>query len=83
MQIDAITVLEKARDTAEKLAESDEPNRCKAKVYASLAIAYDLKQKCSEAVYYANKAKEFRQLQRVVPNSVHKNVLDILENNAH
>ena len=80
---DAIKVLEKARDTAEKLAESDEPNRCKAKVYASLAIAYDLKQKCFEAVYYANKAKEFRKLQRVVPNSVHKNVLDILENNAH
>ena len=43
---DAIEVLEKARDTAEKLAESDEPNRCKAKVYASLAIAYDLKHKC-------------------------------------
>ena len=81
---DAIKVLKKARDTAEKLAESDEPNRCKAKLFASLAIAYDLKlQKCSEAVYYANKAKEFRELQRVVPNSVHKNVLDILENNAH
>ena len=79
----AIAVLEKARDTAEKLAESDEPNRCKAKVYALLAIAYDLKQECSEAVYYAKKAMKFRQLQKVVPNSVHKNVLDILENNAH
>ena len=79
----AIKVLEKARDTAEKLAESDEPNRCKAKVYASLAIAYDLEQKCSEAVYYAKKAMKFRQLQKVVPNSVLKNVLDILENNAH
>ena len=79
----AIKVLEKARDTAEKLAESDEPNRCKAKVYASLAIAYDLEQKCSEAVYYAKKAMKFRQLQKVVPNSVLKNVLNILENNAH
>ena len=83
---DAIEVLGKARDTAEKLAElSNEPNRCKAKVYASLAIAYDLKlQKCFKAVDYAKKAiTEFGELQRVVPNSVHKNVLNILENNAH
>ena len=80
---DAIEVLEKARNTAEKLAESDEPNRCKAKVYASLAIAYDLKQNCSEAVYYAKKAMEFRQLQKVIPNSVHEIVLKILEKNTH
>ena len=54
---EAIEVLERARDTAEKLAESHEPNKCKAKVYTSLAIAYDFaEQKCSEAVHYAKKS---------------------------
>ena len=74
---DAIEVLEKARDTAEKLAENDEPNRYKAKVYASLAIAYDLKQKCSEAVNYAKKATEFGELKTFIPNSVYEIVLNI------
>ena len=81
---EAIEVLERARDTAEKLAESDEPNKCKAKVYTSLAIAYDLaEQKCSEAVYYAKKAMEFRELERVIPNNAHKKVRKILENYTH
>ena len=81
---EATEVLERARDTAEKLAESDDPNKCKAKVYTSLAIAYDLaEQKCSEAAYYAKKAMEFRELERVIPNNAHKKVLKILENYTH
>ena len=53
---EAIEVLESARDMAEKLAESDEPNVCKTKVYTSLAIAYDSVEKDSDAVNYAKKA---------------------------
>jgi hypothetical protein len=34
---EAIEILESARDMAEKLSESDEPNVCKTKVYTSLA----------------------------------------------
>ena len=53
---EAIEILESARDMAEKLAESDEPNVCKTKVYTSLAIAYDSVEKDSDAVNYAKKA---------------------------
>ena len=63
---EAIKVLERALDTAEKLAESDKPNNCKAKVYTSLAIAHDLKQNSSETVGYAIKAMEFPQLKKVL-----------------
>jgi tetratricopeptide (TPR) repeat protein len=56
---EAIKILESARDMAEKLPESDEINVCKAKVYASLAVAYDSVQKNSEAVKYVRKALEF------------------------
>ena len=62
----AIEVLEKARDTAEKLAESDEPTVCKTKVYTSLAIAYDLVQKKSGAVRYAKKAMEFDRIEKII-----------------
>ena len=79
---DAIEVLEKARDTAEKLAESDKPNKCKAKVYTSLAIAYDLEQKCSEAFYSAKKAMEFCQLEKIIPKYSHYKVRKILESNT-
>ena len=55
---EAIGVLESARDTAEKLAESDEPTVCKTKVYTSLAIAYYLVDRHSkEAVHYAKKQR--------------------------
>ena len=66
---EAIQVLEEARDMAEKLAEDDEPNNCKAKVYTSLATAYSLGQKSTEAVHYANKAiVEFRKIEnRSIP----------------
>ena len=81
---EAIEVLEKACDTAEKLAESDEPNGCKPKVYASLAIAYDLEQKCSvKAVHYAKKAMEFCQLEKVIPKYLHYKVRKIIESNTH
>ena len=58
---EANEVLESARDTAEKLAENDEPTVCKTKVYASLAIA-------KNSVYYAKKALEFDddQIQKIL-----------------
>ena len=56
---EAIEVLESARDMAENLAESDEPNHCKTKVYTSLAIAYDSVESYSDAVKYAQKALKF------------------------
>ena len=58
---EAIEVLEKARDMAEKLGESNERTVCKTKVYATLAIAYDLVENDSEAVSYANKALKFEE----------------------
>ena len=64
---EAIEVLKNACDMAEKLAEGDEPNMCKAKVYASLAIAYDSKKtRSEEAVKYAKKAQEFEGLEKII-----------------
>ena len=63
---EAIEVLESARDTAEKLAESDEPTLCKTKVYTSLAIAYNLVQEKSDAVHYAKKAMEFDRIEKII-----------------
>ena len=62
----AIEVLEKASDTAEKLAESDDPTVCKTKVYTSLAIANDLVQKKSDAVHYAKNAMEFDRIVKII-----------------
>ena len=70
---EAIEVLEKARDMAEKLAENNEPTVCKTKVYTTLAIAYDLVQNDSEAVSYANKALEFEEaMNKGTPNKLRK-----------
>ena len=56
---EAIEVLEKAWDIVKKLPESAKLQKVWLKrAYTSLAIAYDLVQKKSEAVYYANKAME-------------------------
>ena len=63
---EAIEVLESARDKAQKLAESDEPTFCKIKVYTSLAIAYNLVQKKSDAVRYAKKAMEFDRIEKII-----------------
>ena len=57
----AIEILKSARDMAEKLAKSDKPNRCKTRVYASLAIAYDLKGENSDAAKYADKALKLKK----------------------
>ena len=78
---EATEVLESARDTAEKLAESDEPTVCKTKVYTSLAIAYDLVRIKSEArVRYAKKAMEFDRIKEVI-KAYEKNILHkILQN---
>ena len=80
---EAIEVLESARDTAEKLTKSDEPNVCKTKVYTSLAIAYNLVKKYSKAVYYANKALEFGyvQIKKIVKNYEVDKLQEILMTN--
>jgi hypothetical protein len=51
---------------AEKLADSDDPNETKAKVYTSLAIAHDKAQNYSYAVNYARKALEFSQIEKCI-----------------
>ena len=75
---EAIEVLKNARDMAEKLSESDGPNMCKAKVYTSLAIAYDSIQTCSEeAVTYAKKAQEFEGLHDIIPKATFNKLKEI------
>ena len=82
---EAIGVLESARDTAEKLAESDEPTVCKTKVYTSLAIAYYLVDRHSkEAVHYAKKAKEFGdfgQIKKIIKKGAYEKLFKILQIN--
>ena len=56
---EAIEVLESARDTAEKLTKSDEPNVCKTKVYTSLAIAYNLVKKYSKLKQFTTPTKHW------------------------
>ena len=70
-------VLESARDTAEKLAENDEPTFCKTKVYASLAIA-------NNSVYYAKKALEFGdvQVQKILKYYKVKKLQEIVSRNG-
>ena len=83
---EAIGVLESARDTADKLAQSDEPTVCKTKVYTSLAIAYYLVDRHSkEAVRYAKKAKEFGdfgQIKKIVKKGAYEKLLRILQINT-
>ena len=61
---EALENLERARYIAEKLLDPESPKakHCTAKVYASLAIAYDLKGENSEAVKYANKAMKIKDV---------------------
>ena len=63
---EAIIHLETARETVEKLSDSDEPNACKATVYASLAIAHNWYNNSKDAVKYAKKALEFKQIDQVI-----------------
>ncbi len=69
---EAIQVLERARDMAEKLAESDEPNVCKTKIYKSLAIAYESVEKVSDAVNYAQKALKFVEIDKIMKGTEKK-----------
>jgi tetratricopeptide (TPR) repeat protein len=62
----AIEVLKNARDMAEKLADSDDPNETKAKVYTSLVFAHDKAQNYSDASTYARKALEFSQIEKCI-----------------
>ena len=81
---EAIEVLESARDMLEKMVESEKEKRSKAKVYASLAIAYDLVQNNSEAVKYARKALELEKdvnINRMDLNKLHKIVSNNVGNN--
>ena len=76
----AIEILNNARDMAEKLVESDEPNMCKTKVYTSLAIAYYAEHKvnkCPEAIRYARKALEFDGIEKIINTYEHKKILHI------
>ena len=82
---EAIEVLERARDTVEKKDESDKVKRSKAKIYASLAKAYNLVQNNSEAVKYAHKALELQKDTNIINrkdlSKLHKIVSNNLGNN--
>ena len=79
---EAIEVLKNACDMAEKLSEGDEPNICQAKVYTSLAIAYDSKKMCLEdAVNYAKKAQEFHGLEKMIGYKYFQKLEKILSRN--
>ena len=77
----ATEVLESARDMAEKLAGSDEPNKCKAKVYTTLAIAYQSQRYSENAVNYAKKALEFGGLDEVIKKKEKEKLQEILSSN--
>ena len=77
---EAIEVLESARDTAEILPESNELTFSKTKVYTSLAIAYDLVQKKSDAVRYAKKAMEFDCIEKIIRKYEYTKLKEILQN---
>ena len=74
---EAIELLESARDMAEKLAENDEPTDYKAKIYTSLAFAYNSLKDSEYAVKYAKKALEFDGLQDVIKKYECKNLQEI------
>ena len=75
---EAVELRESARDMAEKLAENDEPNDYKAKIYTSLAIAHNsLKKGSKNAVKYAKKAQEFHGLQDVITKYEYKILQEI------
>ena len=78
-RIKAIKVLESARDTAEKLAENDEPTVWKTKIYTSLALTYDLVGKKSQAVCYAKRALEFGRIEKIIKAYEHERLRQISE----
>lgn len=63
---EAIEILERALDFAEKLFESEESNDCRAKLYANLAIIYhSIQPFCEDAVTYAKKAIELENIEQL------------------
>ena len=59
---EAISILDYALDIAQKLADNDELNFCQARVYRSLAFAYDSQRNYSpDVANYAQKALEFEK----------------------
>ena len=74
---EAIELLKSACDMAEKLAENDEPTDYKAKIYTSLAFAYNSLQDSENAVKYAKKALEFDGLCNVIRKHDYKKLQKI------
>ena len=74
---EAIALLETARDMAEKLPESDEQNQCKAKIYTSLALAYDSTENYPKSLEYARKALEMG-IERVIRYNEQKRLREII-----
>jgi tetratricopeptide (TPR) repeat protein len=74
----AIEVLQNARDMAEKLADSDDPNETKAKVYTLLVFAHEKERNYSDAVNYARKALEFSQIEKCIKKYEYQKLQKIL-----
>ena len=80
----AIALLETARNMAEKLSESDEQNQCKAKIYTSLAFAYDSTRNYPKSVEYARKALKINNIERMIRDHERKRLREIIYwNNNH
>ena len=80
----AIEVLKNARDMAEKLADSDDPNETKAKVYTSLVFAHEKERNYSDAANYARKALEFSQIEKCIKKYEYQKLQEIsLMNKPH
>jgi tetratricopeptide (TPR) repeat protein len=73
----AIEVLQNARDMAEKLADSDDPNETKAKVYTSLVFAHEKERNYSDASTYARKALEFSQIEKCIKKYEYKKLQEM------
>ena len=76
----AIALLETARNMAEKLYESDEPNQCKVKIYSSLALAYNSTHNYPKALEYARKALEM-DIERVIRKKDRERLREIIYRN--
>ena len=81
----AFEVLETTCDIVKKLPESAKlQNVWLKRAYTSLAIAYDLVQKKSEAVYYANKAmKSTSDQEKIISKYLCNKLQNILKNSKN
>ena len=73
----AIEVLQNAHNIAEKLADSDDPNESKAKVYTSLVFAHEKERNYSDASTYARKALEFSQIEKCIKKYEYKKLREM------